>query len=151
MDVVVDVVGIFSKISDSKVPNIGGAVNIKFCFKELWNIDCCRHQYWGQDKGKSMNSFGFSDYSSPISDWFPNCQQSLESNCHDQEAVAVDGDVLHGVHEVGEEKDVGNRVFINKVVGNNDNKEEHIDDSKGDETLKVIFPLYFISIILVSC
>ena len=44
---------------------------------------------------------------------------------------------------MGEEKDVGNRVFINKVVGNNDNKEEHIDDSKGDETLKVIFPFNF--------
>ena len=86
-----------------------------------------------------MNFSGFSYYSNSVSDGFPNCKESFKSNCHDQEAVAVDCDVLHWVHEVGEEKDVGDGVFINKVVGNNDDQEKNIDDSKSNQALKNIF------------
>ena len=37
---------------------------------------------------------------------------------------------------MGEEKNVGDRAFINKVGGNNDDQETHIDNSKSDEGLK---------------
>ena len=40
VNIVIDVVRIFSKISHSEVHGIGGVVNIKFCFKEFWNVDC---------------------------------------------------------------------------------------------------------------
>ena len=85
-----------------------------------------------------MNSFGFSHNASSVSDGFPNCQQSLESNCHDQEAVAVDGDVLHRVHEVGEEKDVDGGVDIDAMVSDDHGKKQQIDEGKSNEALNKI-------------
>ena len=36
-----------------------------------------------------------------------------------------------------EKQNVGVRVDVNAVVGDNDGKEYHINDGKGDETLKI--------------
>ena len=65
-----------------------------------------------------MDSWRLSQDSNSVSDWLDNNQQSLQCNCHDQEAFTVDSDVLQGIQEMREEEDVGGGVDINAVVSN---------------------------------
>ena len=82
-----------------------------------------------------MDPDRLSQYSKSISDWFPNCQESLKSNGHDQEAFCIDSDVLDGIDEVREENDVGSGVEVHAVVSRVNGKKQDIEDCKNNEAL----------------
>ena len=85
-----------------------------------------------------MYTFRMSEDSISVSDWFPNSQKSFQSNGHDQEALKIYSNVFYWVQEVGEKENIDGGVDINKIVSNDDQQEQNIDDSKWDETLKNI-------------
>ena len=67
-----------------------------------------------------MYSSRLSQDSISVFDGFPNCQKSLKSNRHDQEALTIDTDVFHWVQEVGEKENINGGVDINSIVNNDD-------------------------------
>ena len=79
-----------------------------------------------------MDPNRLSQDSKSISDWFPNCKESLKSNGHDEEAFSVHCNVLHGVDEVREENDVGGGVEVHTVVSSIDGKKQDVEDCKNN-------------------